>query len=1171
MKKFPFIVKDLSIHKMPGFPRGLESLNDLAAHVNIITGANASGKSSTARAIQQLVWRDNTKGFEVEGSASIDEDFWEIKIDSGKILVQRNGNEDHIDGLPAAEGQHRYLLALHNLIDGKEDDLAREIAKQSIGGFDLTAAQERLEYAPRIAIKSSKAYKDFDGIEKKYRDVRDQQRDLKKDERKLTGLIADKKRADYAARLNEFYDKVADYLEAKLEYTQLHEQIENFSDSLEKLSGKEYEEIQDYEDQIEECKNNIADAKDEIQKSQNELKRLTIPENGITDKTISEIAERIDELSKLERNIQELIIQISGFKSHELSALEGFGGSIDPTEWKDLSLDDLSGLDKMLQDAHQVFGEKQYLVSEIAILEEEAKIHLNNNQRTETITQGIKTLSDWLKEPIRSSNGISLGIVILISLAGIATAIATFYIGSFGLFGLIVIGALFLYAYFTKGENSNLLTVRKNDFIKLALKAPNSWNTENVSNRIDELIISLSDIKEAERITQRLINTKNSLNKLQHRIDKSNSEREEWVDKLQAAPGFPKVNSNDFSSMYWFLLKVKKWQDYHIHRESLEAKNKESKEQYAIELSKVNALFETSNFAVTKDVIEGKAGFNELKSQENTRKEHVRVIAQKNEEIKTQEKLKLRNEEKLSKIYQTIDFDENDKAGVRELVNQLDNYRQTSKDYYAANQSFSRKEKLLKEHSLFIKHEAEIKNLSIDQAEQKSSQNKDISDGLADIQKQITEIETLIHTKKMGHELEDVLAEKGKALDDLYQLYENNLSSITGNLIINQLRKETQNKNRPEVFKRANEIFNKITNGHYELSLDDKGEPNFRAYDTTLKLGQDLSELSTGTRVQLLLSVRLAYVETVESSIKLPLLADELLANSDDERAQAIIESLIEISREGRQLFYFTAQTDEVDKWMTHLKEQPDLDYKIFQLNDGSNKSHDYSEFVPDPDSFRLNRKTPEPKEKSHKEYGEIIQKQPFNVLIQNTSELPLWYLIEDVDLLYSCLNRGIKNWGQIESYFENAGKVQNLDTAIFKQLNNRVELLKRFQELYRRGRSRPIDRNVLEASGAITPIYIERVSDKLNEFNSDPKQLIQALRAGEISRFRVDYADSLEQYLIAEGYIDDQEVLESTDILIRMQAYISNSEIQIVEAEDFINRILTSGNDNKVRIRDDS
>ncbi|MDD4148558.1 MAG: hypothetical protein PHE33_00865, partial [Bacteroidales bacterium] len=697
------------------------------------------------------------------------------------------------------------------------------------------------------------------------------------------------------------------------------------------------------------------------------------------------------------------------------------------------------------------------------------------------------------------------------------------------------------------------------DFINSGIKPPSHWNTENVASRIYELIENLKDIKDADRISQSLKNCQDSLTKLQERIAKLNIKREEWIDKLQAAPGFPENNSNDFSSLYWFLIQVKRWQDAHIERESSEAKRKELKKQYENELEKTNVLFEKSNFIAASDVIEGKASFKELRTQENSRKEQIRLIDQRNEQIKEQNNLISEAKEKLSNIYQTLKISENDKESVQDLVSRLGNYKLLYQDHHTAKRTILEKERFLREHSLYNEYEEETRALSVDQAKDEASKNKEIANQLENIQEQITSIEIRIQERKKGHELEDVLSDKENALERLNQLYESNLSSAAGDLIINQLKKETRNQNRPLVFKRANEILNKITNGRYELLLGEDGEPNFKAYDTVLRLGQNLSELSTGTRVQLLLSIRLAYVETVESSIKLPLLADELLANSDDERAKAIIEALIEISREGRQVFYFTAQADEVSKWLAYLLEEKDIEHKIIQLDGASNKPYDYTEFKPDFDDFTLVHALPEPKGKSHKEYGKMISNLPFNSLIQNRSELPLWYLIEDVNLLYACLKRGIKTWGQLESYYSNNGKIQNFDEADYNQLHHKIELLNRFQELYQKGRSRQIDRDVLESSGAVSGAFVDKVVEKLDELNREPKQLIQALRDGYVPGFRKNKADELEQYLIAEAYIDSQEVMELDDIIINMHALISNFKMEIQEAEDFIIRILKS------------
>lgn len=59
----------------------------------------------------------------------------------------------------------------------------------------------------------------------------------------------------------------------------------------------------------------------------------------------------------------------------------------------------------------------------------------------------------------------------------------------------------------------------------------------------------------------------------------------------------------------------------------------------------------------------------------------------------------------------------------------------------------------------------------------------------------------------------------------------------------------------------------------------------------------------------------MGYLESLEegSNAALPIFFDEIMANSDDERSLAIAEAIGLIAEE-RQVFYATAQTDEVLK-----------------------------------------------------------------------------------------------------------------------------------------------------------------------------------------------------------------------------------------------------------------
>jgi len=112
--------------------------------------------------------------------------------------------------------------------------------------------------------------------------------------------------------------------------------------------------------------------------------------------------------------------------------------------------------------------------------------------------------------------------------------------------------------------------------------------------------------------------------------------------------------------------------------------------------------------------------------------------------------------------------------------------------------------------------------------------------------------------------------------------------------------------------RRASDLFRDFTGHRYELRFEHGA---FVAREGHRYLSLD--QLSEGTRLQLLMAVRLAYVEHQEGTagVQLPLFLDEVLANSDDTRALAVIEAIKVMARTGRQIFYFTAQEDEVAKW----------------------------------------------------------------------------------------------------------------------------------------------------------------------------------------------------------------------------------------------------------------
>jgi len=538
----------------------------------------------------------------------------------------------------------------------------------------------------------------------------------------------------------------------------------------------------------------------------------------------------------------------------------------------------------------------------------------------------------------------------------------------------------------------------------------------------------------------------------------------------------------------------------------------------------------------------------------------------------------------------------------------LGEYRSAAETYRSAGQRLNDKQMEMTGHSIYADHAAAVEAMTIDEAENERMRHEAEAAAWENRNSEIALIKAKIGEVRSGNSLEAALLEEETALEALREAYEKNLAAATGKLLTDQLRADTYGNNPSEVYVRANELFSRITSGRYELRIDERENGSFRAYDNSLGQGQELEELSTGTRIQLLLSVRLAYIEQQEEGLKLPVLADELLANCDDTRAAAIIEALIAISKEGRQVFYFTAQADEVAKWKYYL-EKEQVEHRVFELNGGSGAVEDVDSDAalggdeddqgspdhrgatgksrpesendsahgsdsavgeteahkdsmlatrgPKREPVKFFQEVPEPGSMSHEAYGRAIGAERFDPLIQQAEQIHLWYILEDTTVLFECMRRNIRSWGQLSSFVEHGGSIPGLTDSMLSRLKLNLRLLKAFIAHYRQGRPRPIDIVVLESSGAVSPTFIDAVNTLLETLGDDPVALIDALKNKEVPGFRENKINELEEYLTAEGFISLQEKLDTNEIIRRLHATFPEMQPDSEAAERVVNRVL--------------
>jgi DNA repair protein SbcC/Rad50 len=120
-----------------------------------------------------------------------------------------------------------------------------------------------------------------------------------------------------------------------------------------------------------------------------------------------------------------------------------------------------------------------------------------------------------------------------------------------------------------------------------------------------------------------------------------------------------------------------------------------------------------------------------------------------------------------------------------------------------------------------------------------------------------------------GHHLADALSREEQARSQLQRARAESRHVLVGHTLAQWVRREAIESTRPRILVRASEILQKFTNHTLQLEFDDtSGSSEFRTrrVDGTVS---PLEELSVGERLQLLIAVRMAFVEQDEQA-KLP-------------------------------------------------------------------------------------------------------------------------------------------------------------------------------------------------------------------------------------------------------------------------------------------------------------
>ncbi len=419
---------------------------------------------------------------------------------------------------------------------------------------------------------------------------------------------------------------------------------------------------------------------------------------------------------------------------------------------------------------------------------------------------------------------------------------------------------------------------------------------------------------------------------------------------------------------------------------------------------------------------------------------------------------------------------------------------------------------------------------------------------------EIAGIESLLRDARQKHDLESALARRDEAAAELRAAREADYEAVAGWVLAEHLRREARDRHQPPVLRRARELFAEVTRHRYELRLGGGELPVLSALDAETGREQQLDELSSGTRLQLLLAVRMAFVEHQETATAPPIFLDETLATSDPERTAALIEAVAALAARGRQVFAFMAQPEEVGKWRAVLEEQAlagrPVEHTVIDL--AAARRLAMAERRP------LAAPPPRPAVASpgsldRLAYGRLLGVPALDPWAESVGSIHLWHLVAEPRALHPLLAAGFELWGPAEALLERgvAEAVVPGSEVALGQAGAAAHALTAALEAWRIGRGRRVDRAALVASAAVSQVFLDAVDELAARLGGDARLLLAALDAGEIRRFHETKRLELEAFLEAERYLDPRPRLSAEQVrLATLAAARADLEVGRVTVE---------------------
>lgn len=1127
----------IEIDRAPGISPGF-TLHDLSPDINIVYGPNASGKSTTARVIQSLIWPhpSSLRGHRLAAEFDLGDRHWEITADAGQVTRTVDGEPADPPALAPIDDRMRYTLGLHDLLASENQPLAHAILKESSGGFDLEAVADAFGYDAVVPTRHEAA-RAVEMAQARVRDARRSDNEVAGQVRHLEVLRQREREALRAVADVDALQKALRLSSARAALASAKADVDAFPEVFARLSGDELERVNALNDEIDALnarEQELAHARDRAVAEQHATELV---EKEVTEGVLQMLREGLDDLRRYEQERERLQRDLQSAYAERESHQRRLAAEMSDAQMSSLDANGIRELAEISRSYEDIRARRK--------ARDEVELWIGGTQPPEnldTLRQGVEALTQRLQNPNRQEAGALVGRAQMAAYIGGALAIAAaIWLANFvnplwllfSVLGILVI--LFAWKYGVP-DTTREAEAWEERYRALGLPEPASWTRQDIRQQLSALQSDLRRAEVEQEKAERWADLEQERADLDRAYLETEQRRARAVEQFGVAPDLKE------ESLRLLAENLGRWQaadalvrSKRARIDQLEEERAELVEGLNEELAVYGYEPDTTGTSFEAHVVDLEHRYRALQA---SRERELRI----QEEIEGAVAAEIRRKmDARARIFAWAGVPDGDNAALKRLLDELP-------AYHEAKALVARREEAVREAFMALSLRPELRDMSADELQQRLDEAKGVAAGLDGIRSEMAAARTRISDAMRSREIEEALGRRDDALHALRDERTKIARSVIGATLVSTIQQETRDASMPIVFHRARELFSIITRGRYELQFEEGPPPAFSARDTSTGATLHLDQLSSGTRVQVLMAIRLAFVENVEAGPKLPVLLDETLGNSDELRAGAIIDAAIDISRNGRQVFYFTAQGDEVARWQARLESMPEDERPDVRVHDLAAIRQDagFERLpIPEPKEVRDIREVPSPDGVDRDTYRALLRVPGVDLWADGSGQIHLWHLIDDPATLHRLLSQDVVTWGQL-STLERTGGMEALvrlgvDERTWASATARVRLIESAIGMWRIGHGRPVPLLDLAESGVVDELVLDEVGELLASVEGDGERLLEALRESEDPPITGKPLERLETWLIGEGYVPQGDPLPRQDIRARLIANASD------------------------------